>query len=294
VAEVGSTWFRPDVSSVAFLLTFWPPVVRRFHGTSSLCGVGINVGDSPCSSSECAVCGILTIGFDTNHAGSGAVGGQQRHLRYGKGIYSSATPGKANDYAAESERVHAGKKYRTQFVVSVAAGRVFKTRAGDLDLKTMPPLDSKGVSYDSVVGEVGYALNHDELVVYDDSAILPRFFIVRTCEPPTWIVRTVHCVTDVFPLAAASNSPSFPPSLPPAGVLPGVMKMASHATFHVKNGDQRRDGGGTCTFKYRLRRNSAVCSAHCTIPAARYRRGLTATLTMPTSLRPVHVTGTSR
>lgn len=148
------------------------------QGTASECKVGVNIGLAPCSASTCCVCSILTAGFTKLRAGSGAVGGQQRVLRYGKGIYSSATSGKANDYCLDSECIHAGKVYRTMFCVHVVAGRAYKTTAGDLNLNTEPPLDGSGVQYDSVVGEVGNNLNHDELVVYDERAIIPAYFLV--------------------------------------------------------------------------------------------------------------------
>lgn len=158
-------------------------VKRRFHGTSSTCKVGVNIGDRPCSAPGCSVCGILTHGFQTARAGSGAVGGQRRVLRYGKGIYSSATSGKANDYAEESGAAYVNKMYRTMFVVYVAAGKGYKTTSGDLQLDDdqEPPFDPKtGQQYDSVIGEpsANGDLNYDELVVYNSSAIVPAFFIV--------------------------------------------------------------------------------------------------------------------
>jgi hypothetical protein len=154
-------------------------VRRRFHGTSSECGVGINPGSRPCDSAKCSVCGILTTGFQTSLAGSGPGAGQMT-LRYGAGIYSSSTSGKANDYAEGSEKLHGGKTMRTMFLVNAAAGRPFVTTVGTIQGMTEPPKDKNGHSYDSVVGEVGEALNYDELVVYNDRAVIPAYFIVYT------------------------------------------------------------------------------------------------------------------
>ena len=62
------------------------------------------------------------------------------------------------------------------FVARVAAGRAFRTTEGELELAgDAPPL-----GYDSVVGEVGEALNYDELVVYNESAAMPEYLIMYT------------------------------------------------------------------------------------------------------------------
>jgi hypothetical protein len=124
-------------------------VRRRFHGTSSECGVGINPGSRPCDSSTCSVCSILTTGFQTSRAGSGP-GASQMTLRYGAGIYSSSTSGKANDYAEGSEKSHGGKTMRTMFLVNAAAGRPFITTVGTIQGMTETPKDKNGHSYDSV------------------------------------------------------------------------------------------------------------------------------------------------
>lgn len=58
----------------------------------------------PCSESTCNVCNICTQGFRLAHSGQTA----QRtglNLRFGNGLYFSSVSGKANDYAAGSEKV---------------------------------------------------------------------------------------------------------------------------------------------------------------------------------------------
>ena len=40
--------------------------------------------------------------------------------------------------------------------------------------------DAPPLGYDSVVGEVGEALNYDELVVYSESAAIPEYLIMYT------------------------------------------------------------------------------------------------------------------
>ena len=89
----------------------------------------------------------------------------------------SATSGKSNDYAHGSERMRRGRRWRTLFVASVAAGKAYCTHDAELDLSRPPD------GYDSVVGEVGDHLNYDELVVYNEAAALPEFLIVVSFDP---------------------------------------------------------------------------------------------------------------
>lgn len=73
-------------------------VMRQFHGTSSKCNVGVNIGRCPRSAADCNVCSIITRGFQ--RAGSGTAGDRKCALRYEKGIYCSATSSQANDYVS--------------------------------------------------------------------------------------------------------------------------------------------------------------------------------------------------
>jgi hypothetical protein len=57
---------------------------RRFHATRIECGLGVTT-DQPCSSSSCAVCGILQRGFDISKAADG---------RFGRAIYSTSRSSK--------------------------------------------------------------------------------------------------------------------------------------------------------------------------------------------------------
>ena len=152
-------------------------VRRRFHGTRAACSFGVDLGAAPCDDSRCALCSILSTSFSIRHAGTGpnaarVAFGAAAGLRYGRGLYFSATSSKSNDYAAGSERILHGRRWRTLFVASVAAGKAYCTYDKELDL-TKPP-----DGYDSVVGEVGPHLNYDELVVYDQDAALPSFLLV--------------------------------------------------------------------------------------------------------------------
>ena len=150
----------------------------RYHGTSCACDFGIDLNAPPCDGAACALCSILDGGFKLDKAGSGP-NRSLRALRYGSGIYLSATSGKSNDYAVNTERLRKWKhdlqeRWRVILVCSVAAGRAFKTSEAQLHL----PDNKPPPSYDSVVGEVGDNLNYDELVVYSEHAVLPEYMII--------------------------------------------------------------------------------------------------------------------
>ena len=155
---------------------------RRFHGTGAACNFAVDDQVAPCASPQCALCSILSGSFALAHSGCGpnasrAAFGTASGLRYGRGLYFSSTSGKSNDYAGGSERMRRGRRWRTLFLASVAAGKAFCTEEGELDLSRPPD------GYDSVVGEVGPNLNFDELVVYTEAAALPEFLIVISSDP---------------------------------------------------------------------------------------------------------------
>jgi hypothetical protein len=155
---------------------------RRFHGTGAACNFAIDDNLTPCASPQCALCSILAGSFALAHSGRGpnasrATFGTAGGLRYGRGLYFSSTSGKSNDYAHRSERMRRGRRWRTLFLASVAAGKAYCTEAAELDLSRPPD------GYDSVVGEVGPNLNYDELVVYNEAAALPEFLIVVSFDP---------------------------------------------------------------------------------------------------------------
>lgn len=150
-------------------------VVSHYHGTSSLCNVGVNASSRPCLDPGCNVCNIMANGFKCEFAETSLVGGQRFALRFGVGLYSSSTSGKANDYSKGAELPHAGKRFRGMFVVDVVAGMSYKTDAARLrspDVESILRND-----YDSVMGIPGDNLNFDELVVYDNDAMIPTFYI---------------------------------------------------------------------------------------------------------------------
>lgn len=116
---------------------------RRYHQTTMNC----NFSGTPCADRTCAVCSIILNGFKLRYAG--ATGSW-----FGAGLYSSATP---------SESYRFGNK-RAMFVVNVACGKAdISTGSGPL-----PP------GTHSRIVEVG----HDECVVFDERAMVPRYLLV--------------------------------------------------------------------------------------------------------------------
>ena len=155
---------------------------RRFHGTSSTCAFGTSLAASPCAAASCCLCSILSSGFLLGKAGTGP-NSSVRRLRYGPGIYFSATSGKSNDYAGNSERHLPGakagevRKWRVMLLANVAVGRAFTTQEEELrvpeDIARFPP-----AGYHSIVAEPGQGLNFDELVVFEEAAAVPENLIV--------------------------------------------------------------------------------------------------------------------
>lgn len=157
-------------------------VVQRFHGTSLApkCSFGIQLDrtTTPCSDPSCGVCNICRAGWELERSGSNA--GRVMALRYGKGVYFSATSGKSNDYSAGTERIkhmgHLGRvRWRTMFLCKVVSGNVYSTTASQLSPAELDKARREGA--DSVEGRVGSHLNYDELVIYNPACAVPTHLI---------------------------------------------------------------------------------------------------------------------
>lgn len=131
---------------------------RRFHKAKMVCADTFN--GTPCGDPTCAVCGIITSGFLLSKVGGA---GQT----YGKGIYSSPTP----SYGLTWKGGVASKWTRNKatIVVSVACGVTDMTSS---KAALLPGTHSRVA--DSTTGNPA----DDELVVYDERAIIPKFLII--------------------------------------------------------------------------------------------------------------------
>ncbi|KAH7279657.1 hypothetical protein KP509_37G028500 [Ceratopteris richardii] len=175
--------------------------LRRYHGTTVKCRLGRTVQRGKaqdtddtcrlCTESTCSLCRIIETGFMTNKCRL------ERYQRYGKGIYTSQCSSKASEYVRYNASVRetggflaclsavclsdeisfssSGKNtYKVMLICKVLAGRPYKTTGKDKHRRQAP----KG--YHSVQGIPGEDLNYDELVVYDDDAIIPDYIILYT------------------------------------------------------------------------------------------------------------------
>ncbi|EGC29757.1 hypothetical protein DICPUDRAFT_158622 [Dictyostelium purpureum] len=134
---------------------------RRFHGTKIQCSLGINGNTNICTSSTCAVCRIIETSFIL------PVHSNKSHfLRFGPGIYFSSVSSKSNDYT----NVLNGNKY--MFLANVLVGKGEKYANNNQNITSPNP------GYDSVLGETGFALNHDELIVYNIDQAKPSYLII--------------------------------------------------------------------------------------------------------------------
>ena len=92
--------------------------VERFHGTSRTCGKSLDV----CDDDSCRACGILRGGFDITRVGQNTNG----YARFGRGIYSTATSSKADDYAGMGVSGTGHTSTRVLLLCRVVAGKVKK------------------------------------------------------------------------------------------------------------------------------------------------------------------------
>ncbi|KAH9324411.1 hypothetical protein KI387_004589 [Taxus chinensis] len=127
----------------------------RFHCTTLTCSLGMNGLCSLCNQPSCNVCTVIRHGFCSK-------------LENGKGIYTTASSGKAHDSIELSEE-DVSKARRAMLVCRVIAGRVNRSQDPD---------EFVNGGFDSVAGEAGVYSNLDELFVFNPKAVLPCFVVL--------------------------------------------------------------------------------------------------------------------
>ncbi|KAG1743473.1 hypothetical protein EDB19DRAFT_1633152 [Suillus lakei] len=139
---------------------------RRWHGTKRDCNLGDSGNTNLCSSSSCALCSIIQNGFKVRYS----VAAVTTRSKFGCGIYTSSTSSKSNDYTENLK----SSSLKAMLLNHVVVGKGYKLTSDQTDLNGAPS------GFDSVLGEksVSGALNHDELVVYDDGAIRPCYLVM--------------------------------------------------------------------------------------------------------------------
>jgi len=138
---------------------------RRWHGARRNCSIGESGQTQLCSGQNCPVCSIIRTSFDLKYSGNNF-----GWLRFGLGIYTSATSSKADDYILP-KIPRAPVRALLLNTVVVGKGKKLTDDARDL---TAPP-----AGFDSILGEPKPGnLNWDETVVYSNDAIRPSFLVV--------------------------------------------------------------------------------------------------------------------
>ncbi|PVF95500.1 ADP-ribosylation [Serendipita vermifera] len=146
---------------------------RRFHGTKRECRIGDNGNTKMCKSLACSLCRIMKHGFDLS-----MVGAATGFSRFGRGVYTSATSSKSDWYSVNLANSTVGgvSSLKAMLLTKVVVGKGKKLLQGDVTLTSPPP------GFNSVIGEPAATaigdLNYDELVVYDQSAVVPAFLII--------------------------------------------------------------------------------------------------------------------
>ncbi|EKM78961.1 hypothetical protein AGABI1DRAFT_41363 [Agaricus bisporus var. burnettii JB137-S8] len=136
---------------------------RRWHGTRRECHLGDKGNTQLCASSTCSLCSIVKNSYDLSLFGKKTGWG-----RFGRGIYTSSTSSKSNDYSQNDCK----SNLKAILLNKVVVGKGHKL-THDLTSLTAPPH-----GFDSVLAERGGSLNYDELVVYTNDAIRPSFLVM--------------------------------------------------------------------------------------------------------------------
>lgn len=139
---------------------------RRFH----CCGIACaGWTGTPCADATCPLCNIILNGFQKKYSSSSN--------RFGSGLYSSATPVKCYGYAED----HGRAQPRYMLICSVVEGVPELTKQVPYATHIKTPLDSKYNSRyieNSMFDPLNTSQVTDELVVYDDAAMIPKYLIV--------------------------------------------------------------------------------------------------------------------
>ncbi|KAK1231540.1 hypothetical protein PQX77_005332 [Marasmius sp. AFHP31] len=136
---------------------------RRWHGTKRECQLGDKGQTQFCATTTCSLCCIIRTSYDISLWGKKTGWG-----RFGKGIYTSSTSSKSNDYSHNACK----SNMKAILLNKVVVGKGCKMTHDSTSLTSPPP------GYDSVLAEKGGSLNYDELVVYTNDAIRPSYLVM--------------------------------------------------------------------------------------------------------------------
>ncbi|KAI9570622.1 ADP-ribosylation [Boletus coccyginus] len=136
-----------------------------FHGTNRACLLGESSGSVLlCSLEQCYMCSIVRSSFDVSRCGS-----KNSFKRFGHGIYTTTCSSKADDYVSN---ISESASLRVMILSRVVVGRPYKRYRNAPDLIAPPS------GYDSIAGEIGWDLNYEETVTYDNDTVRPAYLVV--------------------------------------------------------------------------------------------------------------------
>ena len=141
-----------------------------FHGTRMDCV--LDEFHEMCDKEKCGVCGIAKNGFQQKRISS-------RWQRFGRAFYLAPNSSKSHDYCVmRAENSYARHtSYRGMFLCEVAAGKKHSLRHNSVFLQG-PPDGCHSVYGKSKFMFLKGDLNYDELVIFNEKAICPRFVIL--------------------------------------------------------------------------------------------------------------------
>lgn len=133
---------------------------RRFHRTKMTC----QFSGKPCRDKKCSICRIIETGFLLKFAGN-------LGSTYGAGIYSSSQ----SSYAQEDSLREMFSQFEKPavFLCQVACGNVEKVGNGSYQ-GSLPPNRHSRVAPSTTTNP-----DDDELIVFDEAAIVPRYLIIH-------------------------------------------------------------------------------------------------------------------
>ncbi|KAG8890104.1 hypothetical protein FRB99_003923 [Tulasnella sp. 403] len=142
-----------------------------FHGTRRYCTLGDDESSLfLCDERHCSVCMILRSSYKVEKAGTRP--DSTKHLRWGRGIYTSPSSSKAHDYCF-NKGGSMKSKYKAVFLNSVVLGKAVQLEEEVHGLQRPPQ------HYNSVIGRKNPELDYeDAYVVYDNDAIRPTHLVV--------------------------------------------------------------------------------------------------------------------
>ncbi|KAG8753100.1 hypothetical protein FRC14_006429 [Serendipita sp. 396] len=218
----------------------------RWHGTLCVCSLTtVNSTGVPCTSQSCPLCNIIRVSYDISYAGV-------KWGRYGKGIYSTCTSSKANDYSKNA----IASPWKAVLLNDVVIGK------GIIMSTDSPGLTNPPSGYDSVLGVPRKRLRREVLPLGSttmkrlsietkrsnplSSSSIKTIVLVPPTQRPTSPKQYTPSTQPPPPKRAGSHvpsrkpahvvvNPSVPVSIPQTNKLtaPGVPVTITHPEFNL-------------------------------------------------------------